>query len=107
MIRIYDNRNEECIRVKGHASEYHTETGNVVCAAVSALTCNLINSLKEFCGADIWNLNIGKVEPGNFWFSYRVKDEKAMLLIDSWMLGMKAIAETYHCIEFCDDYDTH
>ena len=106
MIEVYDNRSEEWIRVKGHAEEYHTENGNVVCAAVSALTCNLINSMKEFCGADIWNLD-AKVSPGNFWFSYRTKDPRAQLLMDSWMLGMRAIAENYHCIEFREDYDTH
>ena len=41
---------DRSIRMNGHACQKSPDGIDRVCAAVSALTCNLINSLKDLTG---------------------------------------------------------
>jgi len=90
-IRVSDKE----INMEGHAG-YHVAGQDIVCAAVSALTCNLINSLRELAGAKIE----AKTDSGLTIIRWEEFSEPAKLLVDSWFLGMTAISQEYNCIIF-------
>lgn len=85
------------IKIAGHASEYHSENGNLVCAAVSALTWNLMNCL-EVLSEDEVNSN---VSDGNVSIKWEELSDKGKLLVDSWYQGILAVKQEYNCIEIC------
>lgn len=87
--------NEHGIRMNGHAG-YHKNGQDIVCAAISALTCNLINSLL--------NLSEDKIREesrsGMTVIEWQELSDKGKLLVDSWFIGIVAINQKYHCITF-------
>lgn len=85
------------VRVTGHASDYHKPGGNVVCAAVSALTCNLINCLRVL-SEDTVKVSMAS---GNVSISWEKLSDKGKLLVDSWYQGILAIEQEYKCITIC------
>ena len=85
------------IKITGHASEYHRADGNLVCAAVSALTWNLINCL-EVLAEDKVNSNVAD---GNVSIKWEKLSDKGKLLVDSWYQGILAVKQEYRCIEIC------
>ncbi len=93
VIRI--KMSEKEIRMEGHAG-YHIAGKDIVCAAVSALTCNLINSLHELAKAKI----DARTDSGLTIIRWEELSEPAKILIDSWFLGMTAINQEYNCITF-------
>lgn len=93
MIRIKMSDKE--INMEGHAG-YRAAGQDIVCAAVSALTCSLINSLRELAGAKIE----AKTDSGLTIIRWEELSEPAKLLVDSWFLGMAAINQEYNCITF-------
>ena len=94
-ITIYQNQNHEVERFTctGHAgySEYGTD---IVCAGISVLVINTINSIEAFtsvaytCEADEETGDI------DFHFSDEISSD-ASLLIESMILGLKEIQNDY------------
>lgn len=87
--------NENCIHMEGHAG-YHIDGHDIVCAAVSALTCSLVNSLQELAGVEV------KAEeyPGYMDIQWEEMNDQGRILVDSWFLGVTAINQKYSCIQF-------
>ena len=86
---------EHRIRMDGHAGHYHDGCDRV-CAAVSALTCNLINSLQELTN----NRIRAETDDGMVEIEWESLSESGKLLVDSWFLGITAIDQEYNCITF-------
>lgn len=93
MIRI--KLNETGIRMKGHAG-YHNDGADIVCSAISALTCNLINSLQNLTPDKI----TAETTAGYTEIQWEVLTKEGKLLVDSWFLGITAVNQQYKCIEF-------
>lgn len=97
MIRIKTIRNAQGrltgFTSKGHA-DYDDEGRDIICAAVSVLELNLANSVNELTDARFTS----EIREDNGDFSFRLIDEdneKAALLLDSCLLGLEAIEESY------------
>ena len=72
----------------GHADDNAVEGEDIICAAISMLVINTINSLR----------NSGDPAEEGGELSCRFEsppDEKAALLVDSMVLGLKSVRETY------------
>jgi len=79
---------------KGHAgsADYGDD---IVCAGVSALVLNTINSVDAFT-EDAFEVNT-KEETGEIDFRFHTKpSEKSTLLMDSMILGLTGIIESYN-----------
>lgn len=78
------------ISIKGHA-RYAKEGPDIVCAAVSILVQNLVQSIEE--------LTTDKIEysisPGSVDIKFRNLSERAQVLLDSFFVGIKMIADEY------------
>ncbi|SKB70779.1 hypothetical protein SAMN06296386_10492 [Lachnospiraceae bacterium] len=79
----------------GHAG--FAESGeDIVCAAVSMLVINTINSLEKFLPDDSFTVTTDE-ESGLIECVFDKKpSEKAGLLLDSMLLGLKSVEENYH-----------
>ena len=91
LAKIRDNE----ISMVGHAG-CRKNGVDVVCAAISALTCNLILSLE--------NLTSDKIEydidHGMTTIKWQELSDTGKLLIDSWFCGISAINDEHNCITF-------
>lgn len=83
------------IRMYGHAG-CRVNGQDIVCSAVSALTCNLINSLENLTKTKIR----AETDSGMTIISWEKLDDHGKILIDSWFLGLVAVNQNYKCIEF-------
>lgn len=83
------------ISMEGHAG-HHKDGQDLVCAAVSALTCNLIHSLKHLSG----NRIRAETEEGKADIQWENLTDAGKLLVDSWFLGIAALDQDYHCVTF-------
>ena len=78
------------IEVRGHAN--YAETGkDIVCAGVTALTQTLIRSLEDLTRDEIKYV----LSPGRADIHYRDLSEEGKLLIDSFFIGVCAIADEF------------
>lgn len=88
MIKVLIHENYICI--SGHAG-YGVPGADIVCAAVSILTQNLIQSVKE--------LTVDEIESdlcsGCALIRYKSYSEKMKILIDSFCIGVRMIGEEY------------
>ena len=82
---------DRSIRMNGHACQKSPDGIDRVCAAVSALTCNLINSLKDLTGDRIRGMTV---------IEWEDLSDGGKLLVDSWFLGITVISQEYNCIQF-------
>ena len=86
------------IEVSGHAG--FAEAGeDIVCAGISVLTINLINSLEEL-SEDAFLVNEDE-ETGyiKVWMSYEEDEEpdyESQLLFDSYLIGIRSIKNDYN-----------
>lgn len=81
---------ENGLAIDGHAG--YAETGNdIVCAAVSALAQNLIQSIDAFTQDRISY----QVREGHIGIRYKNLSEQGKLLVDSFFIGICAVANTY------------
>ena len=88
MIQI--TADEGSITIKGHAG--YAEIGkDIVCAAVSALAQTLIYSIEELTADKI----LYDIEPGTVDIKHGNLSAGAQLLVDSFFLGVQAIANNY------------
>lgn len=83
------------IRMYGHAG-CRIRGQDIVCAAVSALTCSLINSLEELTD----NRIRAETGSGKTVIEWEELSESGRLLVDSWFLGLSAVNQEYNCIRF-------
>ena len=92
MIKItYSSREPPSLVIRGH-SGYSAQGTDIVCAAVSTLFLTLANSISEYTN----DLVTVRAEPGNSAVIWRGKcSEKARLLLESFILGMRDVAEQY------------
>ncbi len=81
--------------MNGHADR-SANGQDIVCSAISALTCNLLNSLEELTD----NRIRAETASGKTIIEWEQMDDKGQILIDSWFLGLTAINQEYNCIEF-------
>lgn len=85
------------LKVIGH-SGYAEEGSDIVCAAVSALVINCLNSIEEFTDDDI----VGEYEEAAACIEFHLNEEiseAAKLLIASTVLGLENVAADYEeCI---------
>lgn len=84
------------IQMSGHAQRKSADGIDRVCAAISALTCNLINSLTDL-SEDCIQVEI---ESGMTMIQWESLSDKGKLLVASWYLGLTEINKEYGCIEF-------
>lgn len=87
---------DHSICMNGHAGRKSPDGIDWVCAAVSALTCNLINSLKDLTGDRIR----AETASGMTVIEWEDLSDGGKLLVDSWFLGLTDINREYNCIEF-------
>lgn len=87
---------DHSICMNGHAGRKSPDGIDRVCAAVSALTCNLINSLKDLTGDRIR----AETASGMTVIEWEDLSDVGKLLVDSWFLGLTDINREYNCIEF-------
>lgn len=84
------------IHMSGHACRKGSDGIDRACAAVSALTCNLINSLRDLTGDEIQT----DVSSGTTVIKWEELTDSGKLLVDSWFLGLTDIDREYNCIKF-------
>lgn len=79
------------LEVSGHA-DFAKEGKDIVCAAVSALTLNLANSIECFCDDNF------AVDSSDGFFKLILNDrsDKSGLLLDACILGLIDIGEEYN-----------
>lgn len=87
---------EHGIQMHGHAQCKGPDGIDRACAAVSALTCSLINSLRDLTGDRIR----ADTESGMAIVEWENLSDGGKLLVDSWFLGLTDINREYNCIEF-------
>lgn len=80
----------DSIRVTGHA-RYAEPGKDIVCAGVSTLTQNLIQSIEELTEDKISYI----ISPGTVDIRYGNLSDKARLLVVSFFIGVSMIADTY------------
>lgn len=81
---------QDRITVSGHA-EYAEHGRDIVCAAISTLTQNLIASIENLTEDKI----IYSVNPGMVDICYRDLSEASQLLVSSFLIGVDQVAEAY------------
>lgn len=84
------------IEMHGHAGCAGSDGIDRACAAVSALTCALINALSDLCGERI-RADTGSGMTAIEWENL---SDGGKLLVDAWFLGLADIDHEYNCIEF-------
>lgn len=86
--------NYEYFECAGHADDNSQEGEDIICAAISMLVINTINSLEMLAGADItW---AAAEEGGELSCRFETPpDEKAALLVDSMVLGLQSVRDSY------------
>lgn len=78
------------ITVDGHAG--YAEAGkDIICAAVSVLTQNLINSIEALTEDTIKY----EIAPGHIKINYVDLSEKGQILVDSFFIGISEIVHAY------------
>ena len=84
------------IQMHGHAGRAGPDGIDRACAAVSALTCALINALTDLSGDQIR----ADTESGMAVVEWQDLTDEGKLLVDAWFLGIADIDREYNCIEF-------
>ena len=87
---------ERSIRLSGHACRKASDGIDRACAAVSALTCSLINSLQDLTHDRVQAM----AESGMTVIRWENLSDGGKLLVDSWFLRLTDDNREYNCIEF-------
>lgn len=78
----------------GHA-DYGFRGKDIVCSAISVLLINTINSIEELAKDNKFEL-VENEKEGLLYFELQtIPDEKAELLLDSMLIGLKKISKQY------------
>lgn len=94
-VKIYENQNHKIVgfQCKGHAG-YANAGSDIVCAAVSVLVINTINSIEQFLDESVLyeaNEKTGCIE----YRIHGIPGEKTELLLNSLVLGLREIEKNY------------
>jgi hypothetical protein len=81
------------VQVSGHAS-YADKGEDIVCAAVSVLVTNCVNSIEKFTH-DVFECLAVNEEEGFLHFRLKTVSPDSRLLLDSLLLGLTDTAESY------------
>lgn len=94
-ISIYKNKSGDFIGVKcfGH-SGYAKSGQDIVCAAVSVLMINAVNSIEQLT-SDVINCNVNEESALIDFRLEKEPGEEALLLIQSLVLGLQGIKSDY------------
>ena len=94
-ITIYENQNKEytAFRCMGHA-EYAVLGEDIVCAAVSVLVINTINSVEHLV-SDTFELTTDQESGLIDFFFFLGYSKESLLLIRSLVLGLQGIQKNY------------
>lgn len=87
---------QDGIEMKGHACRKEDDGIDRACTAISALTCNLINSIHDLTEDKIES----EIAHGMTTIKWERLSDKGKLLVDSWFLGIADINSEYNCIKF-------
>ena len=87
---IVVNRHSNGITMSGHAG-YAPHGQDIVCAGVSALVQTLIQSIEELTQDKIQY----SMQPGTVDIKFGNLSEQAQLLVDSFFVGLRLIADEY------------
>ena len=80
----------ERIKISGHAG--YAEPGkDIICAAVTALTQTLIQSIEDLADDEIES----SISPGRVGIKYGNLSEKSKTLVDSFFIGICLIADEF------------
>ena len=93
MVLIIVTLTQNSLTVDGHAArpDGAPAGNNIVCAAISALTLTLIEGLSAVAG-----MKIDKEErDGHVRVTWIQTNEKGQVLLDTWLIGMKCIRDSY------------
>lgn len=93
MIKVKIRKNG--IRMEGHADR-SVNGQDIVCSAVSALTCSLINAITDLTD----NRIRAETGSGRTIIEWQKLSDKGRVLVDAWFLGIAAINQEYNCIEY-------
>ncbi|MDE6314707.1 MAG: ribosomal-processing cysteine protease Prp [Lachnospiraceae bacterium] len=96
-ITIYKNQEDEYVgfQCKGHAA-YDQSGHDIVCAAVSILVLNTVNSIEQFT-YDKFKGEADDNKTGFIEFMFHSEPSaEAALLIDSMILGLESIRNVYN-----------
>ncbi len=82
--------------ISGHADDYAEEGHDVVCAGISALVINAVNSVEQFTSSKFSFETAGE-EGGRIAFSLEdaADDADTQLLLSSMVLGLSEIEQQY------------
>ena len=84
------------IQMHGHAERVDPDGIDRACAAVSALTCALINGLTDLTADRIR----ADTDSGFAVIEWENLSDGGKVLVDTWLLGMTDINREYNCITF-------
>lgn len=87
---IVINRGEAGISIRGHAN-YAERGKDIVCAGISVLVQNLIQSIEELTADKIQY----SMQPGTVDIKFRHLSEQAQLLVNAFFVGVEMIASEY------------
>ena len=96
-VKIYKTEDDKIrgFLCSGHAG-YADAGSDIVCAAVSMLVINTVNSLDQFLPDESITVRTEQ-ESGTIECIFDdTPSEKAQLLLDSMLLGLKSVEENYH-----------
>lgn len=99
---IYKNENNECVGFKafGHAG-YAEEGEDIVCAAISVLTINTMNSIEALTTTKA-SLDMNQEEG---FMEYKIlgkPSKESTLLLEAMTLGLKMMADDENYSEYID-----
>ena len=93
-VTIYKNQNNECVEFKviGHAG-YAEEGEDIVCAGISVLTINTLNSMEALTDA-VFSVDSDE-NSGSIKCRMLNSTKESTLLLDAMILGLQMMAENY------------
>lgn len=92
MIKVNVTKTGICM--EGHAG-YSKNGQDIVCSAVSAITCSLINALEDLTA----NRIRAETGSGRTRIMWDELDVEGRILVDAWYLGILDIDREHNCIE--------
>ena len=94
-VTIYQNSEGEItgVSIQGHAG-YADNGSDIVCAAVSVLAQNTVNSIEQFT-EDRFSVDVDEKEGGLYLKMKPGSSGRSKLLLDSLILGLQGIEEEY------------
>lgn len=95
-VTVYRNSHQTVcgFQVSGHSDYAKKGHEDILCAAVSALTTNTVNSIEAFTEDETDCLAVNE-EEGFMHFRLKKVSKESGLLLDSLVLGLTAIRESY------------